>query len=376
MIYLASLDEGIDDKLNRYTILHTREEVSEVIVNSQVANTIIFRDNFVSKYFTPSGFAEFCNNIKKVNPNIIIKSEENKTPIDWDWVMNKLNLAGTIDELYTLMSYYPKEVFDTIKFLVSNQADYRDKFLEYSSQISELQDRVNSLNDEKEEINQQLTLEQLTKQSVDNRLQLLVSRINYQYGKNYNAEKTFEVSGHSFDKIIYIKEITRVQYVDTLIYNLKEILKILYGMPTRLCVIEGYYADSKTMLYPNLKPHYALTHEDILSGDILMLGMQKKIMGDILKNASNISFLIVLDRAGYSEPHIRGDNIEYLFTASDVKDVPDYIDKSRIISYDPTTLNIPYIEGFDELDNSNRMTLYSSFPIMKTIVSILNLGGK
>ena len=32
MIYLASLEEGIDDKLNRYVILHTSEAVADVVI--------------------------------------------------------------------------------------------------------------------------------------------------------------------------------------------------------------------------------------------------------------------------------------------------------------------------------------------------------
>jgi hypothetical protein len=141
-------------------------------------------------------------------------------------------------------------------------------------------------------------------------------------------------------------------------------------------VVESYYADSKVGLYPYLKPHYELTHEDILSGDILMLGMQAKTMSDILKNASNISFLIVVDRAGYSEPHITGDNVEYMFTASDLHDVPDNISKTRVISYDKDTLSIPYVDNFELLDSSQKMALYSSFPITKSIIQLLSVEGE
>lgn len=107
-----------------------------------------------------------------------------------------------------------------------------------------------------------------------------------------------------------------------------------------------------------------------------MLGMQPKIMTDVLKNASNISFLIVLDRAGYSEPHITGENVEYFFTASDIHDLPETFDKTRIISYDDSTLSIPFIDRFNELDTSNKMALYSSFPITKSIIDLLNTKGE
>lgn len=376
MIYLASLDEGIDDKLNRYVIVHAREAVAEVVIDNTHANTIIFRKDFISKYYTPSGFEEFMLSARKVNPNLIIKMEEDLDMINFDKMTQKINNTKTLEELMTLVSYYPNEVYDTIKTITGTIETHKEKFLEYSAQISELQNRNLSLIEEKEELARRLELQQLTDESLKSRHNILVSRINYQYGVNYNADKTFVVDENSFDKIIYIKEVTRVQYVDTFIYYLREILKIIYGMPTRTVVIESYYADSKPPLYPDLKPHYELNHEDILSGNILMLGMQPKIMTDVLKNASNISFLIVLDRAGYSEPHITGDNVEYFFTVSDLNDLPDTIDKTRVISYDEGTLSIPFIDRFDELDSSNKMALYSSFPITKSIIDLLNTKGE
>lgn len=376
MIYLASLEEGIEDKLNRYVILHTREEVANVVIDCTHANTIIFRNDFISKYYTPSGFEEFISSTKRVNPNIIIKLDEDLGSTQFDEMTQKINRTRTLEELMTLISYYPNEVYDTIKSITSNIEEHKEQFLGYSAQISELQNRNLSLTQEAEELMRQLELQQLTDESIKSRLNILISRINYQYGINYNADKTFVVDKNSYDKIIYIKEITRVQYIDTFIYFLREILKVIYGMPTRTVVIESYYADAKVPLYKDLKPHYELTHEDVLSGNILMLGMQPKIMTDVLKNASNISFLIVLDRAGYSEPHITGDNVEYLFTASDMNDVPDTIDKSRVISYTENNLSIPYIERFDELDMTNKMALYSSFPITKSIVDLLNTKGE
>lgn len=376
MIYLASLEEGIEDKLNRYVILHTREEVANVVIDCTHANTIIFRNDFISKYYTPSGFEEFISSTRRVNPNIIIKLDEDLGSTQFDEMTQKINRTRTLEELMTLISYYPNEVYDTIKSITSNIEEHKEQFLGYSAQISELQNRNLSLTQEAEELMRQLELQQLTDESIKSRLNILISRINYQYGINYNADKTFVVDKNSYDKVIYIKEITRVQYIDTFIYFLREILKVIYGIPTRTVVIESYYADAKVPLYKDLKPHYELTHEDVLSGNILMLGMQPKIMTDVLKNASNISFLIVLDRAGYSEPHITGDNVEYLFTASDMNDVPDTIDKSRVISYDENNLSIPYIERFDELDMTNKMALYSSFPITKSIVDLLNTKGE
>ena len=216
-----------------------------------------------------------------------------------------------------------------------------------------------------------MELLQLSKNAVENRLDVIKNRINNSYAVGYDVDNVFEVGNHKFDRVLYIKEFTRVQYTDTLIYSLKEILKIVHNMPARVIVMEPFYAGGKVQQYDWLKPHYSLTHQDILSGDILMLGLQKKVMEDILKNASNVSFLIVLDRTGSSEPYITGNNVINLYTVSDLADLPAGINLSYVISYDDRTLTIPYMEDFDKADSSKRLTAYSSLEITKAIISLL-----
>ena len=142
-------------------------------------------------------------------------------------------------------------------------------------------------------------------------------------------------------------------------------------MPTRILVIESYYADGKISQYPNLVPHHNLIERDVIKGDILMLCMQPNIMQDILKNASNISILIVLDRAGYSVPHISGDNVEVIYTASDINDVPVDVPRGRVISYKEDTLFIKYIKDFESMDMSSRISAYSSMELVKSLIELL-----
>lgn len=374
MIYLASLGEEIDDKLSRYVIVHTREDVAKIICDDAHANTIIFRSDFITKYFTPTGFQQYIDGARKMNPSLIVHVDDKIEFNNVNVMTKKIHNAKSIDDLILLMSRYPKEFLDTLISITGDVEDKNQKFLSNSTQISQLQNQINSLVDEKENLRSQLSLKAAENESIRSKLDTLVARINYQYGLNYNADRTFITDGHSYDKVLYIKEITRVQYVDTFVRYLQEILRVVYGMPTRVVVVESYYADSKVMQYPYYKPHYELTQEDVLSGDILMLGMQTKLMSDILRNASNVSFLIILDRAGYSEPHVTGKNVEYLFTVSDLKDCPSSIDKMRTISYSPDTLSIPFVDKFGSLDNSQQMSVYSSFPIMKSVVDLLSSG--
>lgn len=374
MIYLASLDEAIEDKLSRYTFIHDKVALAKVVCETAKANTIIFRKDFIEQYFTPTGFDEYCRGVRSLNPNLVIKVDNPELVETVDSMTRKIINCRNMREILMLASAHEKEFVDTILTMANASKRERDAMLYYSTQISQLQTQASSLLDELDDLRNELNNEQQTKLEYQSKYNNLVARINYQYGLNYNADKVFQVQKHSYDKVLYFKEISRVQYTDSFIYYLQQILKIIYGMPTRIVVIESYYADGKVGQYPRLKPHYTLTQEDVISGDILMLGIQPNTMQDILKNASNVSFLIVLDRAGYSQPHIIGDNVEYFYLTSDLKDKPEYVDKLRCISYDDSTLNIPHVDNFNVLDDSAKMTLYSSYPIVKSIVGLINGG--
>lgn len=102
-----------------------------------------------------------------------------------------------------------------------------------------------------------------------------------------------------------------------------------------------------------------------------MSGYQPKLMTDILKNSNHVHYLIILDRGGYHVPHVSGGNVSTVYTASDVKDVPKNVSMKDVITYEEATLNIPYIEGFDEMSPEIKIQKYSSMPIMKGLISML-----
>lgn len=371
MTFLASLTEEIADKVEGYYIIKTKEELDKVIVNTKQNNKVIIRRDFAQEYFTPSGLMKFKKNAEYINRNIIIELDEHSDILTEDKFKKKVVKATSIEELISLAVTYPKEFMDTIKSMSADDSARRNELLAASNKVSRLQAIIDEKNTLISDLQSAVSMEQANKINSQMKLDALIKRINYQYNADVDETKMFSVDKNSFDKIIYIKEITRVQFVDSLVYYLKEIFKVLYSMPTRLTVIEGYYADGRTRLYPNLVPHYKLKERDVLSGDILMLGMQPHLMSDILKNPNNVSILIVLDRGGYMSPHIRGTNVEYFYTASDINDIPQNIPRSRIISYNEETLYIPLIEGFEELDDSEKMSKYSSTEIVKRITALI-----
>lgn len=371
MTYLASLTEEIEDKLEGYYFIHTKEELDKFVINNKVSNRVVIKADFARKFFTPSGLVKYVEDAKRVNVNLVIDIDTRVDTLTSTRFIRKLLKARNTDEFMYLMVKYPKEFIDTVHQCCGDMSALNNEVLASANSVSRLQSIIDTLNKELENKKYELELECMNKLRVQSKLDSLVKRINYQYDIKVDQKRLFHVDGNRFDKVLYFKEITRVQYTDTFIYYLKEICRVLYNMPTRVVCIEGYYADGKISLYPDLVPHHKLREQDVISGDILMLGMQPKIMTDVLKNSSNISILIILDRGGYASPHISGDNVEYFYLASDVKDISGDVPLARIISYGKETLYIPYIEHFEDLDKSERMAKYSSLDIMKKIISLI-----
>ena len=371
MTYLASLTEEMADKVQGYYPIKTKEDLDIVVCNNRQNNTVIIRRDFATKYFTPSGLQQYIENVKAFNRNVDIKLDEKSLVMTMPRMISKLAEVNDTEEYSDLLCTYPKEFLDAMRFLLRDESMHQKELLNASGDVSRLQAIIDEYANDKADLAHKLNVEQENKFFVQTKLSTLVNRINFQYNADVDEKTMFVQNEHKYDKILYFKEITRVQYMDSFIYYLKEILKVLYSMPARLLVIEGYYASGKERLYPGLVPHHKLTEEDVLSNDVLMLGMQPKLMHDILQNPSNISILIVLDRAGFISPHIRGKNIEYFYTASDRSDIPDNVPNSRIISYKDDTLFIPMIDGYDKLDDGQRISKYSSLEIVKNIISMV-----
>ncbi len=367
MIYLASLNENLDDKLNGYYLIKTKNELNKIDTDTSVSNKVIIRSDFAREYFTLSGLAAYIQNAKKFNQNLVITIEDIELS-DVNGFISKLSKADDIDELITLAVRYPNEFADSVKYLIDKYKERSDEVLSSANMVSRLQSVIEIQNKTIAELKDSVVLEQENKLAAENKLDILVKRINNQYNKGIDKSKIFTIEGNRFDKVLYFKEITRIQYFDSFIYYLKEILKILYGMPTRAIVIEGYYGTSVVRQYEGYVPHNQLTVQDVLYGDVLMLGMQPKVMQSILKNAGGTSILIILDRGKYRVPHVKGTNVEYFYTVSDLKDKPASIPDSRTFSYSENTLFIPYIQDFDQLDSSMKLSKYSSLDAMKRII--------
>lgn len=370
MIYEALLtyDNSVVIKGNR--CITTPQELYQALVYRDTSEIRMHKD-FAEAFFTPSGLNDFVQNAQTVNPYCTIKVDADVRDFRLKAV-KALDSYTSIEEIVFQFQAHPREMMEVVKMLCTNYMETYSETLVANNKVSALQLQNSELIKKLEDATADHQRLVKDKSMVEAQLQMLVGRINYSYEKDIDTTQFIQLEGKSrFTKVLYIKERTRVRYIDTLLYYLKEILKTLYGVPAREVVIGPYYAYGGLKLYPGMQPSFDLSYSQLYQSDIYMPGFQPSVMADILKNPSNVEYLIVLDRCGFDVPHIIGPGVEYIFTMSDLKDNFDRVDPRRIISYSHDTLYIPYIEGFDNLSVEDRMVRYSSTKIIKHLIELL-----
>ena len=370
MTYVALLqnDNDVIIKGSR-PILNTTELYQAIILRDTTG--IHISQEFADRYFTASGLADFIKQAKEINPFCESTVDAAVKDFQTEAVRELARYNDPGDVIYQLMSH-PKEMMGVIHTLCDSYMHAYSETLVANNKVATLQlqnsELMKRLDDASDELKQVL----MDKELVQSQLGMLVGRINYSFEKDVDPSQFIQIEGKSkYTKILYIKERVRVRYVDTLIYYLKEILRILYGVPAREVVIGPYYSYEGAQMYPHLVPSFGISYTNLYKADIYMPGFQPRIMEDILRNPSNVEYRIVLDRCGMGVPHIIGDGVEYIYTMSDPRDNYDDLPQSRIISYFHDTLHIPFIEDFDKLSLEERMNKYSSMLIMKFLIELL-----
>lgn len=370
MIYEALLTYDNDVVIKGNRCITTPQELYQALIYKDTSEIRVHKD-FAEAFFTPSGLSDFVQNAQTVNPYCTITVDADVRDFHLKAV-KALDSYSSVEEILFQFQAHPREMMEVIKMLCANYMDTYTETLVANNKVSALQLQNSELIKKLEDANANYQRLLGDKSMLEAQLGTLVGRINYSYEKDIDPSQFLQIEGKSrFTRILYIKERTRVRYVDTLLYYFKEILKTLYGVPAREVVIGPYYSYGGVKLYPGLQPSFDLSYSQLYQSDIYMPGFQPGVMADILKNPSNVEYLIILDRGGFEVPHVMGDDVEYIYTMSDLSDNFDHIDFRRIISYSHDTLYIPYIEGFEGLSVEDRMVRYSSMKIIKHLIELL-----
>lgn len=377
MIYVCSLKVDNADLIKGYEVITTMSELFQIIWRQETTDITINKD-FAKEFFTPTGLKNFIDSAKRVNKYLRLEVEGG-VPLSYEESAKELRSSRNMEDIMNYLLHHKKESLDFIHFLCDNYLNnYNDTLVAGN--------KLNTLHLEVIESKRQLNLErdrsrirELMHQDVVMKLETLISRINNNHDIDINSSNMLgiNVDISEYRRILYIKEITRVHYADTLLYYVLEILKTLYSTPAKFVVIEAPYAFERSKLYPSCVPYTELTYSDVAFSNIYMAGFQEGLMEDILKNTSKTEYLIVLDRSGYNVPFLRGTNVEGLVTASSLKDLNEGMSRmDRIISYKKDTLHVPHIEGFDNLSMEAKMSKYSSMEVTKELINILERGSR
>lgn len=373
MIYTCSLQNKSSEAISGHIIIRTLEDLYRAIGNSDTRE-IYLENDFVDKFFIPKTLAVFIKEAESINRFLKIHVSEKYKTSDNKAIEKLKSLRTREDFLNYIMK--DKDSIRIIRMLYeAYEADKRDILLA-TSKISTMHLENSDLRKKLDIAESKTNVTEELYKSVVSKLDTLVSRINYKYGKSIDtkAMDAVHIPFRKYDKILYVKEITRVTYVDTLLYYLQEILRTLYAMPVRFIVLEAPYAYSRSELYPRCKDFMKATFKDVSQDDIFMAGFQAEMVKDILKNPSNVKFLIVLDRTGWYIPYIHGDGVEHVYTVSDVEDLKINLPMKRIISYNKDTLFIPHLKEFTNMSMEEKISKYSSMEIVRALIELLERG--
>lgn len=333
-------------------------ECTEIVINKE----------FYDKYFTFPALCDFVENCGTVAPNVTVTVPDT-VYTDMNNAVREVARYKTQEEFSYALIADPTKLIATVQALCSYYFAARDEASVANNRASELMLLIDELQQDKDALRGELGKMTTHANELNASLQTLVNRVNFRYEKTINPDNMFVLNENQFKHVLYIKEITRVRFVDTMLYYLQEIMKTLYSVPIRTVVIEPFYSYGREALYPGYAPHWKLSYRDVYSGNIFMAGIQPKVMHDVLQNSNHLHYLVILDRGGYMTPHVKGHNVTTIYTAADINDVPD--DMEQVISYCEDTLNIPYIEDFEELSPEEKIQKYSSMPILQTLVNTL-----
>ena len=341
----------------------------EVLIEKDTTD-IELRKDFIDANFTYSALCDFVEQSAALAPGVRIWA----SGVLYDSTLSAVQELASFkrpDEFVYAVEHSPTKIIGTIQTLCKSYIEAHDEAAVANNKIATMLVQIDDLQRQLKEREREKSELQENVNEVSSKLHALVSRVNFKYEKAIKEDELFLLHENKYNHVLYVKDITRVHYTDTLLYYVEEILKTMYSVPVRSVVIEPYYSYGCESRYPMHTPHWNLTYRDVYSEDILMAGFQPKLMRDVLQDSNHVHYLVILDRGGYRVPHVDGGNVDVVYTVSDVNDAPKGVDEKHIISYSPTTLNIPYIEGFDNLSPEERIKIYSSMDVTKALINIL-----
>ena len=133
MIFVASLDESLSDKLDGYRFIHSKVDLDRLVVDNSVFNKVLIRNDFATKFFTPTSLETYIENVKILNSNVSFtldfNDDETTTKSD---ILDKIGECISVEEVIDLATHKGEEFLSIIKDLISTRDEDRIRMLAYS----------------------------------------------------------------------------------------------------------------------------------------------------------------------------------------------------------------------------------------------------
>ena len=365
--FIKNFFKDIDLPQTVNEILRFKPKLNIVLLGEDIRFNIAGTYTIAEKWDIPTHVSNLISTLHNMEKSISTDKNEN---IYRDFMLNSFNSENMI--FYILSN--PNASMDFIRTLL---AEYKKSNIDswaLSNKAAALELENVSLNDDL--LNEKEKYKSVIKRY--NRLKFrhdeLIRKINFQYNVPFEEKgnEGFKPAVVSYDKILYIKEISAVKYTQTMIYYLQNIMNTVSNKHTRCVVIERPGAYCLEPLYENFVPHHSLTHGDLKNSDLLMIGYQKDIMLSVLQNTAQNGYLIIWDRTGNDSIYVKNTKVRVLYTMSDLKDNEHFkYPKSNILSYDKSVKNIKYIKNFDKMDIQEKLKAYSSQSVINELIRTL-----
>ena len=370
MKYIAMLKEDNREILNGNQCVTSLKDLYRVILYPE-CNELYLRKEFTDTYFTYRGVCDFIQSVQQMFGSSLKIEAEDELFTSKDDAARTLMGIDSVEEFIYDLTRSPDRVMNAIrdmcKYYFKTQVDSSVA----SNKLATMYRNVQSLQRDLDMSVVQHNMLMAHNNDLRQKLEVLSNRVNYTYKRVTDTDTMFHLEENMFIKVLYIKEHQYVKYTNSLVYYLSEILKTLYSEPVRTVIIDPYYSYQESAVQnPNFAPHWDLTYSDVSSGNIVMAGFQPHLMEDILKNASHIHYLIILDRSGCNQQFVDGYNVE-TYHVGPAKYCPIGTEPNRIISDSDDTLSVPYVPDYTDLTPNERIQTWSDFDVVTQMIDTI-----
>jgi hypothetical protein len=304
-----------------------------------------------------------------------------KYPLVLDYMKQNIDdLSLGISKKVSSLEKDLQRVNDDKKEVEESKKKLDKQILDLKTEINQREMEKNKFKDELDTYKETLDKLQEEKESLQEKAKHLESSTKVVTGggifTNYTASKLTSIKGNRLKIVIYIKEITRPKYINTMVMELLEYLNNRHSTTkskTKLVIYDN--REDFSILYNPLQQantnNYFDNRNQILSNETIVFTDVNPAYIPDLASQSKAEYLIVYDRLGKAEDLLTGNAIVKFYTFASKKDLINY--KSKYSSLDESCVIMNPSNVNQTLELSEIPDFSSSLPVSARFVKYYKL---